>query len=117
MLLAYETGPTNGIGISNSFFPAADDPKVLQTPDVASWHGMMTSVVAAGNGHLSGGLYRGIAPEAKLVLVKIGKSGRIPEANIESGLRWVLANKDKYEIRIVNISAGGDFEQSYLHNS
>src|SRR6266481_7896437 len=32
-------------------------------------------------------------------------------------MRWVLANKDKYEIRIVNISAGGDFEQSYLHNS
>ena len=33
------------------------------------------------------------------------------------GLRWVLANKDKYGIRIVNISAGGDFEQSYLQNS
>ena len=40
---------------------------------------MMTSVVAAGNGHLSNGLYRSIAPEAKLVLVKIGKTGRIPE--------------------------------------
>src|SRR5205823_5752075 len=26
-------------------------------------------------------------------------------------------NKDKYDIRVVNISAGGDFEQSYLHNS
>src|SRR5216683_3568259 len=111
------TEPVNRIVAYHSIFPAADDPKFLQTPDVASWHGMMTSVVAAGNGHLSGGLYRGIAPEAKLVLVKIGKSGRIPEANIESGLRWVLANKEKYEIRIVNISAGGDFEQSYLHNS
>jgi serine protease AprX len=78
---------------------------------------MMTSVVAAGNGHLSNGLYRSIAPEAKVVLVKIGKTGRIPESAIETGLRWVLANKDKYGIRIVNISAGGDFEQSYLQNS
>jgi serine protease AprX len=32
-------------------------------------------------------------------------------------LRWVLANKDRYQIRIVNISAGGDFEQPYLDNS
>ena len=77
---------------------------------------MMTSVVAAGNGYLSDGLYRSIAPGAKVVLVKIGKTGRISENNIEMGLRWVLANKDKYDIRIVNISAGGDFQQSYLEN-
>jgi len=77
----------------------------------------MTSVVAAGNGFLSDGLYRGIAPEANVVLVKIGKTGRIPEANIETGLQWVLENKDRFGIQIVNISAGGDFEQSYLQNS
>ncbi|HEU4710419.1 MAG TPA: S8 family serine peptidase [Pyrinomonadaceae bacterium] len=111
------TEPVNRIVAYHSIFAPEDDPTFLQRPDVASWHGMMTSVVAAGNGHLSNGLYRSIAPEAKLVLVKIGKSGRIPESNIETGLRWVLDNKDKYGIRIVNISAGGDFEQSYLHNS
>src|SRR5215204_7185178 len=109
--------PKNRIVAYHSIFTAEDDPRFLQTPDVASWHGMMTSVVAAGNGHLSDGRYRSIAPEANLVLVKIGKSGRIPESNIETGLRWVFANKEKYGIRIVNISAGGDFEQSYLHNS
>jgi serine protease AprX len=66
---------------------------------------------------LSEGLYRSIAPEANVVLVKIGKTGRIPESNIETGLRWVLANKEKFSIRIVNISAGGDFEQPYLVNT
>ena len=66
---------------------------------------------------MSDGLYRGIAPEANVVLVKIGKTGRLPEENIEAGLRWVLENKDRFGIRIVNISAGGDFEQSYLQNS
>ncbi len=111
------TEPVNRIVAYHSIFAPEDDPRFLQTPDVASWHGMMTSVVAAGNGHLSDGLYQSIAPEAKVVLVKIGKSGRIPESHIETGLRWVLANKDKYGIRIVNISAGGDFEQSYLQNS
>jgi serine protease AprX len=111
------TEPVNRIVAYHSIFAPEDDPTFLQTTDVASWHGMMTSVVAAGNGYLSEGLYQSIAPEASVVLVKIGKTGRIPESHIETGLRWVLANKDKYGIRIVNISAGGDFEQSYLQNS
>lgn len=110
------TEPVNRIVAYHSIFETEDDPSFLQTPDVASWHGMMTSVVAAGNGHLSDGKYRSIAPRASLVLVKIGKTGRIPESNIETGLRWVFANREKYDIRIVNISAGGDFEQSYLQN-
>jgi serine protease AprX len=111
------TEPTNRIIAYHNIFVGEDDPAQLENPDVASWHGMMTSVVAAGNGHLSDGRYRGIAPEASVVLVKIGKSGRIPEADIETGMRWVLGNKDKYGISIVNISAGGDFEESYLTNS
>jgi serine protease AprX len=110
------TEPVNRIVAYHNIFSPADDISSLETHDVASWHGMMTSVVAAGNGFLSDGLYRSIAPEAKVVLVKIGKTGRIPESNIETGLRWVLANKEKYAIRIVNISAGGDFEQPYLEN-
>jgi serine protease AprX len=110
------TKPVNRIVAYHNIFSPADDLASLQQHDVASWHGMMTSVVAAGNGFLSDGLYRSIASEANVVLVKIGKTGRIPESNIETGLRWVLANKDKFAIRIVNISAGGDFEQPYLDN-
>lgn len=110
------TEPDNRIVAYHNIFSPADDISSLQTHDVASWHGMMTSVVAAGNGFLSEGLYRSIAPEANVVLVKIGKTGRIPESNIETGLRWVLANREKFSIRIVNISAGGDFEQPYLVN-
>jgi serine protease AprX len=85
--------------------------------DVASWHGMMTSVVATGNGSLSNGFYRGIAPESDVVLVKLARTGRITEQNIEDGLEWILANRTKHNIRVINISAGGDFEQSYLHDS
>ena len=111
------TEPVNRIVGYHNIFAPEDDRSALEKSDVASWHGMMTSVVAAGNGHLSDGFYRSIAPEANVVLVKIGKTGHIPESNIEKGLRWVLTHKDKFGIRIVNISAGGDFEQSYLRNS
>lgn len=89
----------------------------LFQPDVASWHGMMTSVVAAGNGNLSNGFYRGIAPDANVVLVKLARTGRITEQNIQDGLEWILSNREKFKIKIINISAGGDFEQSYLHDS
>jgi serine protease AprX len=108
------TTPQNRILAYHSVVP--QDPSTLETTDVASWHGMMTSVVAAGNGSLSNGFYRGIAPEANVVLVKLAKTGRITEANIRDGLEWVLAHRDEYKIRVINISAGGDFQQSYLHN-
>jgi serine protease AprX len=111
------TQPENRIVAYYSIFDAEDDRTSLETSDVASWHGMMTSVVAAGNGHLSEGFYRGIAPEAKVVLVKVGRTGHIPDEHIGRGLEWVLDNREKYDIRIVNISAGGDAEQSYLDSS
>ncbi|HEV7798329.1 MAG TPA: S8 family serine peptidase [Pyrinomonadaceae bacterium] len=108
------TKPENRIVAYHSIFDEKDDRTSLETTDVASWHGMMTSVVAAGNGHVSDGFYRGIAPDAKVVLVKVGRTGHIPDEHIQRGLEWVLENRKKFEIRIVNISAGGDFEQSYL---
>jgi serine protease AprX len=111
------TKPTNRIIGYRSLMSVDGDESTLHQADAASWHGMMTSVVAAGNGYLSNGFYRGIAPEANVVLVKLAKTGRITEQNIQDGLEWVLANRTKYNIRVVNISAGGDFEQSYLHDS
>ena len=89
-------------------------PSDLTTAQASSWHGMMTSVVAAGNGFLSDGLYRGIASEAKLVLVKVGMSSRVRHQDIARGIRWVIRHREQFNIRIINISAGGDYEASYL---
>jgi serine protease AprX len=111
------TTPNNRIVGYRNMMTGDGDLSTLFQADVASWHGMMTSVVAAGNGSLSNGFYRGIAPESDVVLVKLARTGRITEQNIQDGLEWILSNRTKYNIRIVNISAGGDFEQSYLHDS
>lgn len=110
------TTPSNRIVAYRNLLDEDGDLSSLFQPDVASWHGMMTSVVAAGNGYLSNGFYRGLAPEAEVVLVKLARTGRITEDNIREGLEWVLANKDRYNIRIVNISAGGDDETTYLED-
>ncbi len=109
--------PRSRILAYHSIAASEGDKTTLDKPDVSSWHGMMTSVVAAGNGSLSNGFYRGIAPNANLVLVKLARTGRISERNIKHGLEWVMAHREEYGIRVVNISAGGDAEGSYLHNS
>ena len=108
------TTPLNRIVAYRNLLDEDGDLSSLFQPDVASWHGMMTSVVAAGNGSLSNGFYRGIAPDADVVLVKLARTGRITDQNIQDGIEWVLENQAKYGIGIVNISAGGDYEASYL---
>ena len=85
----------------------------LDVPDASSWHGMMTSVVACGNGHLSGGRYRGLASAASLVLVRCGRVTRIAHDDIRRGLDWVREHREAFGIRIVNVSCGGDYEASY----
>lgn len=86
----------------------------LLTADDSSWHGMMTSVAACGNGALSGGLYRGIASEASVVLVRCGHARRVVHDDIRRGFDWVIRNAGRLGIRIVSISVGGDYEASYL---
>jgi serine protease AprX len=108
------TRPNNRIVHYHNLITGRDDLHELDAPDDSSWHGMMTSVVCAGNGHRSDGLYRGIASNAKLVLVKVGSSRRIVHDDIRRGLDWVYEHREKYNIRIVNVSCGGDYEESYL---
>lgn len=82
----------------------------FRRPAITSWHGMMTTAVAAGSGFLSGYQYRGIASDAKLVLVKTGnrRGRRIHEDDIYRALNWVIHNQHRYNIRVVNLSIGGD---------
>src|SRR5262249_38982280 len=82
--------------------------------DASSWHGMMTSVVAAGDGALSGGRVRGLGGESDLVLVKAGSAQRIVHDDIRRGIDWVVENRARYNVRVLNISCGGDYEASYL---
>ncbi len=95
--------------------------RALREADVSSWHGMMTAVVAAGNGFCSADArdalrYRGLAHEAELVLVKVGTAARIVHDDIRRGLEWVTARRTRHRTRVVNISCGGDYEASYLHD-
>lgn len=77
--------------------------------DPGQWHGLMTSAVAAGNGTLSHGLYRGLAPDADLVLVQVrDDSGRITNAGIARALDWLRREGPGLGVKVVNLSLGGD---------
>lgn len=74
-------------------------------------HGTHVAGDAAGSGKLSGGRFRGPAPEASIVGIRvIGEDGgdRLSDAvdGIVSGLEWMVANKDRYGIRVANLSLG-----------
>ncbi len=86
-------------------------------PHHESWHGTMTSVVAAGNGKLSAGLYKGIAHEADLVLVKVMNRNGISSVNITKAIECAIQNQEKYQIKIINLSITDDWPISHKESS
>ncbi len=78
-----------------------------QSPYDDNGHGTFVAGVAAGNGYLSGGKYKGIAPEAAIIGVKVmDDEGSGDSSDIIAGMQWVADNKDKYNIRVMSVSLG-----------
>lgn len=78
-----------------------------ETPYDDSGHGTHVCGIACGDGFASNGIYKGIAPEANLVVGKIlDKNGDGVMENMVEAILWVLQNIEKYNIRILNISVG-----------
>ncbi len=70
-------------------------------------HGTHIAGIIGGNGSLSHGLFRGIAPNTTFVVGKVlDEKGDGTAAHMLQALEWIREWKDKYEIRIINISLG-----------
>ena len=77
-------------------------------------HGTFVAGLIAGNGASSNGQYKGVAPRAKLVSVKIaGADGSSDVSHVLAAMQWVVTYRDTYGIRVVNLSLGTDSTQSY----
>ncbi len=78
-------------------------------------HGTHVAGDIAGSGKESGFRYRGPAPEAKLVGVKVlNKMGSGSLSVVIEGIQWCINNKDALGIRIINLSLGSDANESYI---
>ncbi len=77
-------------------------------------HGTHVAGIIAGNGYDSGGDRIAIAPKASIVALKaLDYEGKGRISNIIAALDWAIANKSRYNIRVINMSLGaGVFESS-----
>jgi serine protease AprX len=70
-------------------------------------HGTFVAGVAAGSGYAASGIYKGIAPEAGIVSVKVMDSqGNGRSSDVLSALQWVADNYKKHNIKVVSLSLG-----------
>ena len=94
---------------------STDDPKIIGFKDFVNFrtnsyddmgHGTHCAGIAAGTGG-SAGIYKGVAPQAKLVGVKVLNSwGSGYTSDVIAGMEWVIQNKDVYNISVISMSLG-----------
>ncbi|MEU8075699.1 S8 family serine peptidase [Catellatospora citrea] len=76
-------------------FTGGNDP----TDDVG--HGTHVASTIAGTGAASGGLYRGVAPGAKLVIGKVCATNECQDSDVIAGMEWAAS-----QAKVVNLSLG-----------
>src|SRR5581483_7411833 len=78
-------------------------------------HGTFVAGIIAGNGASSNGQYKGVAPDARLVSIKIaGRDGSSDITQVLAAIQWAVSFKSTYGIRVLNLSLGTDSTQPYL---
>ena len=70
-------------------------------------HGTHVAGILAGNGTVAGSSFRGIAPECDLVILKgLNGKGDGELSGALAALKWVLEQRKRYDIRVLNLSFG-----------
>lgn len=70
-------------------------------------HGTHCAGILAGNGNSSKGKYKGIAPEANILSIKVlDEIGNGNTSDILSTVQWIIDSKEVYKTRIINFSLG-----------
>jgi serine protease AprX len=85
---------------------------MAQTANDLYGHGTYVSGIIAG--HSASGTYVGVAPDARLISVKISDdSGVAHSSDLIRGLQWVYDNRVAYNIRLANLSVTAGTAESY----
>jgi subtilisin family serine protease len=73
-------------------------------------HGTHIAGILVGSGASSAGRYRGIAPAASLISLRVlDHEGQGDMRSVITALEWVMLHKDDHNIRVVNLSLGGPY--------
>ncbi len=77
-------------------------------------HGTHVAGIIAGNGYDSSGARAGVAPGARLVVLKVlDASGRGYIGNVLSAIDYAIAHRDEFNIRVINLSVAAGVYESY----
>ena len=80
-------------------------------------HGTHVASIAAGNGRIANAQFTGIASNANLINLRVlNSSGSGKVSSVLTALDWVLANRNSYNIRVVNMSLGAPAVDSYVYD-
>jgi serine protease AprX len=74
----------------------------LVDTDTTTGHGTHVAGIVAGSGAASDGYYRGVAPGADLI--GVGAADGTDMLTALAGYDWILANRERYGIRVINNS-------------
>ena len=70
-------------------------------------HGTCVAGILAGSGRASMGKYKGMAPGSRIAALKVlDRFGNGNKEDVLQAFRWILQNRERYKLRIVNISVG-----------
>jgi serine protease AprX len=70
-------------------------------------HGTHVAGIIAGDGSESNGQHTGLAPACNIVGLKVlSKEGNGNVSDVLASIQWVMDNKEKYNIRVLNLSVG-----------
>ena len=83
-------------------------------PDDPYGHGTHVAGIIAGNGYDSSGRRTGIAPDAKLIGLKVlDRFGNGCISDVIAALDYAVSIKSAYNVRIINLSIGSAITESY----
>lgn len=121
----------HGVGVAvldTGIFPHQDfDDRITAFADITGHkkdayddcgHGTHICGIIGGSGVSSDGRYQGMAPGCSLIGVKVlDRKGNGYAADVLKGITWILENKERLGIRIMNISVGSYGKKGMSENS
>ena len=102
-----DTGIYPHIDFKNRIWAFADFVSYKCRPYDDNGHGTHVAGILAGDGTASMGRYKGVAPGCGITSLKVlDGNGNGSRENVLQAFQWILENRNRYRIRIVNISVG-----------
>lgn len=102
-----DTGIYNHIDFGKRILAFYDFLAFQKKPYDDNGHGTHVSGILGGDGAASKGKFKGIAPGCGIISLKVlDRMGNGNRETVLKAFRWLLVNKTRYNIRVVNISVG-----------